>query len=88
MHQPTPTWKLFEDLVSRILVANDFQVTVHARRGDSGFDLLGSLGNERWAIEVKYYRTLRAQPSLIEAAATRLVNNGVAAQAIKGMLVS
>lgn len=87
MHQPTPTWELFEDLVRRILVANNFQVTVHTHRGDRGFDLLGTLGNERWAIEVKYYRTVRAQPTLIEAAATRLVNNGITAQALKGMLV-
>lgn len=87
MHQPTPTWELFEDLVRRILAANNFQVTVRTRRGDRGFDLLGTLGNERWAIEVKYYRTVRAQPTLIEAAATRLVNNGITVQALKGMLV-
>lgn len=87
MQQPTPTWKLFEDLVRRILEVNNFQVTVHTSRGERGFDLLGALGNERWAIEVKFYRTVRAQPTLIEAAATRLVNNGITAQALKGMLV-
>ncbi|PKO79065.1 MAG: hypothetical protein CVU21_00540 [Betaproteobacteria bacterium HGW-Betaproteobacteria-15] len=87
MQQPTPTWELFEDLVRRILAANNFRVTVHSQRGDRGFDLLGNLSNERWAIEVKYYRTVRAQPTLIEAAATRLVNNGLTAKALKGMLV-
>lgn len=87
MQQPTPTWELFEDLVRRVLAANNFRVTVHTRRGDKGFDLLGNLESEQWAIEVKYYRTVRAQPTLIEAAAIRLVNNGITAQALKGMLV-
>lgn len=87
MHENKPTWELFEDLVCRILEANGFKVTVHGRRGDRGFDLLGTLKSEQWAIEVKYYRTVRAQPTLIEAAATRVVNNGITAQALKGMLV-
>lgn len=87
MNQNTPTWELFEDLVRRILIANNFQVKVHALRGDRGFDLLGTLSNEQWAIEVKFYRTVRAQPTLIEAAAIRLVLNGIKAQALKGMLV-
>lgn len=87
MRRPTLTWELFEDLVCRILAANNFEVKANSRRGNRGFDLLGTLGNEQWAIEVKYYRTARAQPSLIEAAATRLVNNGKAAEVLKGMLV-
>lgn len=87
MYHTTPPWHLFEDLVRRILEANSFSVAVHSPRGDPGFDFLGNLGNERWAIEVKYYRTVRAQPSLIEAAAIRLVKNGVTVQAMKGMLV-
>lgn len=87
MQQSTPTWELFEDLVRRVLAANSFHVTDHTRRGEKGFDLLGNLGNEQWAIEVKHYRTVRAQPTLIEAAATRLVNNGITARALKGMLV-
>jgi hypothetical protein len=87
MNQSPPTWQLFEDLVRRILETNNFSVTRHSPRGDPGFDFLGQLGGDRWAIEVKYYRTVRAQPSLIEAAATRVVNNGALAQATKGMLV-
>jgi len=87
MQQSAPTWELFEDLVRRILEANNFQVTVYTRRGDRGFDLFSIHEHERWAIEVKYYRTVRAQPTLIEAAATRLVNNAITAQALKGMLV-
>lgn len=87
MHQSTSSWQLFEDLVRRILATTDFHVTVHSQRGERGFDLLGTLADEQWAIEVKFYRTARAQPTLIEAAATRLVNNGIEARALKGMLV-
>lgn len=87
MPRSIPTWELFENLVRRILAANNFLVTFHKSRGERGFDLLGELENEQWAIEVKYYRTVRAQPTLIEAAARRLVNNGINAQALKGMLV-
>ncbi len=78
---------LFEDLVRRILTAINFDVAKNDVRGERGFDLLATLGNEQLAIEVKYYRTARAQPSLIEAAALRLVNNAVHAQAMKAVLV-
>lgn len=87
MNSSVPTWQLFEDLVRRILEANNFSVTNNSIRGDRGFDLLADLGGERWAIEIKYYRTARAQPSLIDAAAVRVASNGVAAQVQKGMLV-
>jgi hypothetical protein len=87
MYNSTSTWQQFEDLVRRILEANNFAVQRHSPRGDAGFDFIGVAGNEQWAIEVKYYRTARAQPSLIETAATRLVRNSISAQATKGMLV-
>lgn len=87
MNQSVPTWQLFEDLVRRILEANNFLVRTNNVRGDKGFDLLADFGNDRWAIEIKYYRTARAQISLIDAAAVRVASNGVAAQAQKGMLV-
>ncbi|GLU37401.1 restriction endonuclease [Pseudomonas sp. NBRC 100443] len=87
MNPSTPTWKLFEELVHRILQVNKFSITAHSPRGDAGFDFIGMLGGDSWAIEVKHYRTVRPQPSLIEAAATRLVNNGITAHAMKGMLI-
>ena len=87
MKIPEPTWQQFEDLVRRILEANNFHVSVHSPRGDEGFDFLANLSGEAWAIEVKYYRTARAQPALIDAAAARVANNGVNAKATKGMLV-
>lgn len=82
-----PTWEVFEGLVRRILTANNFQVTTNSRRGERGFDLLADFENERWAIEVKHYRTARAQASLIHSAAARVADNGITAQAQKGMLV-
>ncbi|UWQ41622.1 hypothetical protein K3718_00620 [Leisingera aquaemixtae] len=45
------------------------------------------MDKETWAIEVKFYRTKRAQATLIEAAALRLNQHGVRGQADKGMLV-
>jgi len=87
MYESIPTWQQFENLVCRILEANNFSVQRHSPRGDTGFDFIGILSNEQWAIEVKYYRTARARPSLIESAASRVINNGITARATKGMLV-
>lgn len=83
----TEVWQQFENLVSRILEARGFSVARHAPRGDRGFDLTGSLNNELWAIEVKYYRTDRAQAHLVEAAAARVANRRIGTQRYRGMLV-
>ena len=63
--------KRFEDLVRRILTTRDLQTQMHQPRGDRVFDLIGERDNQRWVIEVKFYRTARAQPGLLEAAAAR-----------------
>ncbi len=52
-----------------------------------GFDFRGDLAKETWAIEVKFYRTPRAQPTLIETAAVRLNQSGVRAGISRGMLI-
>src|SRR5688500_1524862 len=78
----------FEHLAHRILESHGFRVEWSADRGrDLGFDFLAFLADEIWAIEAKYYRTARAQVSLIQAAASRLVARALVAQAAKGMLV-
>ncbi|ELI5734398.1 restriction endonuclease [Vibrio fluvialis] len=87
MEKTLSTWELFEDLVKRILEANNFQIHLNLTRGDRGFDFLGQLSGESWAIEVKYYRTARVRASLIESAAARVINNGIGHQTDKGMLV-
>ncbi|WP_343573638.1 restriction endonuclease [Pseudomonas sp.] len=88
MDNEEPIWKRFEDLVRRILEENQFQIEKYSPRGDEGFDFFGRFVNENWAIEVKYYRTARPRLSLIEAAAARVVFNGVSRQVEKGMLVT
>lgn len=60
---------------------------VHTRRQSDEFDFSATLGNEIWAIEVKFYRTARAQIHLLESAAARLASSAIAAGAGKGMLV-
>ncbi len=87
MNNSEPAWQQFEILVQKILEANNFSIQIYSPRGDIGFDLLGEIANERWAIEVKFYRTSRVRPSLIESAAARVVNNGIKQDADKGMLV-
>ncbi len=81
------TFEHFENLVQRILLLNHFSITASTGRSDRGFDFLGTLGTDTWAIEVKFYRTQRAQASLIKTAALLLNHRGVTAQATKGMLV-
>lgn len=63
----------FERLVKRILEESSFQVEFLEGTADRGFDFLATLGGQSvWAIEVKFYRTKRAQPFLLEAALRRL----------------
>lgn len=84
---PSPAFQ-FEKLVWRILEANGFKIDVAAiDKHDAGFDFTATVDNEIWAIEVKFYRTARAQFSLLESAASRLASRGVIAGAWKGMLV-
>jgi hypothetical protein len=79
---------LFEALVRRILEAKNFVIHEHGQAlGDAGFDFIARLGPDAWAIEVKYYRTVRPQVSLLEAAASRLTSRAPRFQAKKGMLV-
>jgi hypothetical protein len=87
MMQLPEQWRQFEDLVQRILEARGFSVTPHSPRGDAGYDFTGFLKNQRWAIEVKYYRTDRAQPHLIEAAARRVAQFREQASSYRGMLI-
>lgn len=86
MNQIKSTGQLFEDLVSRIITINHFKIK-HVFNGDEGFDLLADFGGTFWAIEIKYYRTVRAQYSLIDRAASCLANNCITAQIKKGMLI-
>ncbi|MEZ2294982.1 restriction endonuclease [Variovorax sp. RCC_210] len=80
--------KQFEDLIKRILEVNAFRVSkFNSPRNIGGFDFIGDTADEKWAIEVKFYRTARAQASLVESAAARLVHRDISAQDWKGMLI-
>lgn len=80
-------YQKFEDLVRRILSINGFSITTPSLGQDRGFDFVAQIGNETWAIEVKFYRTRRAQASLIKAAALRLNHSAVIERVTKGMLI-
>jgi hypothetical protein len=75
----------FEDLVAGLFRANNFDVT--NTNPQSRFDFVATLANDRWAVEVKYYRTKQAQLSLIEKAATALLESAKAENFTKAMLV-
>ena len=75
----------FEDLVANLLRANNFDVT--KINPQAKFDFVATLANDRWAVEVKYYRTKRAQPSLIENAAAALLKSAQTEKFTKAMLV-
>lgn len=76
----------FEQLVTDLLRANQFTVTDVTNLRVS-FDFKVTLAQDEWAVEVKYYRTKRAQPSLIEKAAAALLDSAKATNFTKAMLV-
>ncbi len=84
----SPTATQFEKLVRRLLESRQFVIR---DPGDSphdpGFDFTARFLEDAWAIEVKFYRTVRPQVSLLEAAASRLTARAQRYQAKKGMLV-
>lgn len=82
-----PAWKKFEEVVEKLLRSANFEVSAHVPRGDRGYDFDATMANGKWAIEVKYYRSPRAQAILIEAAAARVANNGALAQREHAALV-
>ena len=78
----------FEMLVSRVLAASGFDVQSNQRpRADQGFDFEATLAGHAYLVEVKYYRTARAQVSLIETAASQLIAACVRHKGARGMLV-
>jgi hypothetical protein len=78
----------FEQLIARLLVANRFVIQTDRADVQGGrFDFIAKLDNESWAIEIKYYRTERAQVALLESAAARLVGEILRVQIRKGMLI-
>jgi len=82
-----PLWLQFERVVVEILRRNSFDIKQHAPQGDYGYDFDARWNGLKWAIEVKYYRSARAQSGLIQAAAVRVVNNGLLTQSDRAALI-
>jgi hypothetical protein len=78
----------FQNLVQKLLEAKGFDPQEsETSAADEGFDFLAKLARETWVIDIKYYRSQRAQTALLDAAASRLIAIGIPAHAQKGMLV-
>src|SRR5690606_22215493 len=89
---PFHTWDSRKPSSSRNSLSSYSPQTASRCRGarfgrDRGVDLIATMRGERWAIEIKYYRTARAQVQLIRAAAGTLLAALRLAQARRGMLV-
>lgn len=79
----------FEDLVADLLRANDFGVTENNPQSKFDFEVTRNKDKDKdkWAVEVKYYRTKGAQQSLIENAAAALLKSAQTEKFTKAMLV-
>lgn len=81
-------FRQFEDIVVRLLSSKEFEFTdTQTHHVAKGYDFTASRGDERWAIEVKYYRTARAQISLIEAAIAQVLNRTENEPALRVMII-
>jgi hypothetical protein len=76
----------FENFVFELLKSNRFTVS-RPPNLSPGIDFDAKQLEDTWAVEVKYYRTKRAQQSLIERAAARLLACARDANYTKAMLV-
>ena len=74
----------FELLVKRLLTQQGFQIE---REPDARIDVSALKANERWVIEIKFYRSARAQTALLDAAAATVIAAGQRLRAAHGMLV-
>ena len=78
----------FEELVVRLLEATGYSVrSIDPQSYDFGYDFEAIRGTEEWLVEIKYYRTTRAQISLLGAAAGRLAYSLEKSSRGRGMLI-
>lgn len=74
MNRGTRSGLEFERLVAELLRGVGFAVDYVGVDAESDLDFLATIRDEAYVVEVKYYRTARAQEKLLEAAASRLLN--------------
>lgn len=77
----------FEELVRELLRGEGFKISPPPEQLLESFDIVAQRKSERFAVEVKYYLTQRAQPSLLDTAASRLVSGASSADTNRAMLV-
>lgn len=68
----------FEELVMRVLAANEYAPKVMDYLGDHGFDLHGTREGRKWIATLRYYRSSFAQLSLIKNAGIIAANAALA----------
>jgi hypothetical protein len=74
-------------LAQQLLRTSGFRIVQVFEVGGLNVDVLALRDGERWAVTIKYYRTERAQISLLEAAAAQLLTAARDAGVKNGMLV-
>jgi hypothetical protein len=79
-----PAFLRFEMLVKKLLTLRSFDLL---EKSPVRVDALANKDGERWVIEIKYYRTARAQSVLLDAAAATLLNAARLLEAQRAMLV-
>jgi hypothetical protein len=81
-------FRAFEKLIAQILEVNGAVVSsLESPLMIRGFDFAANFAGERWAVEIKFYRTSRAQLSLLESAAVKLVFSSAYEPEIRPLLI-
>ena len=75
----------FENFVANIFEVMDYQVSIS---NEKDYDLNLNVDQQQYVIGIKYYRTTRAQMSLIKNAVSRLARSAIALSANKILVVS
>src|SRR5258705_13688980 len=78
-----PPFLRFETLVKRLLMRRGFQIL--ESQSEARVDVFATREAERWVVEIKFYRTARAQVALLDAAAATVVVAGQQLEAQRGM---
>jgi hypothetical protein len=77
----------FEQLIEQILSGARVSLSAHAGLRDVGYDFTARAEHRTWAVEVKFYRSPRAQFSLLSRAALHLASTVKSLEATAGALL-
>ena len=82
-----PQYIKFENFTIELLKFHGFDITQTEQKNNSQYDFKAKRNSDLWAVEVKFYKTSRAQMPLIESAATQLAIHISNPENLKGMLI-